>query len=82
MTDQSLEAEADRVRVCRCATRELRLAKKLLIDVQGLFHTDDSAIRVWQKQPARTQQPTARFTQPLSRGGVQYTIPTAPTAAL
>src|SRR6202008_1196906 len=27
----------DRVRVCHCATRELRLAKELLIDVQGLF---------------------------------------------
>jgi hypothetical protein len=47
MTDQSLETEADRIGVCRCARRELRLAKKLLIDVQGLFHTDDNAIPVW-----------------------------------
>lgn len=51
MTDQGLETEADRVRVCRGTRRKLRFAKKLLIDMQGLLHTDDHAIRVWQKQP-------------------------------
>jgi hypothetical protein len=45
--NQRLETEPNRVGVRLGARRRLRLAEKLLVDVQGLLHTANYAICVW-----------------------------------
>lgn len=53
VTDQHLQPQTHRFRICRGATRGAGVLQQLRIDVQGLLHTSQTTIQIWPFEPYR-----------------------------